>query len=83
MTNRVIIAEDECWAFGLRKNVQGENVLFHRCFPVEMQCSGFRSLKGRTAHRLSQKLTGKAVNCLYVKHCNVCFTLGKTYFCPE
>lgn len=26
MTNRVIIAEDECWAFGLRTNVQGKNV---------------------------------------------------------
>ena len=32
-------------------------MLFHRCFPVEIQYSGFRSLKGRTAYRFSKKLT--------------------------
>lgn len=49
-------------------------MLFHRCFPVEMQYSGLRSLKGRTAYRFSQKLT------VFTWNTAVCFTLGKTYF---
>lgn len=89
-TSRVVITEHECWAFGLRKNVKGENVI-SQMFPRGNAVSGFRSsssrrgttLKRKRSVQIVPKVNGEGRELSLRKHCNVCFTFGKTYFGPE
>lgn len=53
-TSRVVIAEDECWAFGLRKNVKGKNVI-SQMFPRGNAVSGFRSSSSRRGTTLKKE----------------------------
>lgn len=56
MTNRVIIAEDECWAFGLRKNVQ-ENVISQMFPPRGNSVFRIPKFKRKNGIQIFPKLT--------------------------
>lgn len=73
MTNRVIIAGDQCWVFGLRKNLQGKNVI-SQMFPRGNAVFRIAKFKRKNGIQIFPK-----VNCLYVKHCSL-FHFGKDIF---